>query len=43
MNEFTDPSIVSQCCAEPMYTDTDLCSSCHEQTGSVPFDEEEQQ
>ena len=41
IGEYPDSETVSQCCAEPMYSQSDICPACKEHTGTMIMRDEE--
>lgn len=39
LEEYPDPTTVSQCCAEPMYSQADICPRCEDHTGTVEIED----
>lgn len=40
--EYPDPSTVSECCTEPMYSQSTRCPRCQENTGTMSMEEDDE-
>lgn len=40
VGEYPDPNTVSECCAEPMYSQSTRCPKCQENTGTMSMKED---